>query len=322
MDTGLTAPISITVGEYSKNGGAYTNLAGTVQNGDIVKVRVNVTGSSNIATLTLGSAGDGTLVSNTFTVTTGISRGNNFTMIDGSAAPGGVTGGTNNVDFFWDGNYNTSGSDPVTPTTAHMLLSSPTPFKGYVWTAHHIRVFGPGSYTINTECTNTQLEAGCGSNSDNAKNYHFTVGAGQKAAHILFDWNGTLNIDVVEIWNSTQVFSPSPLDLTDDGCANPQNVWDLMSTDWDGDGKNGGQMIDGPFKGFSANFNIMTTGTALSCSGTYTPTVNVTDPSGAGGCSIGSRPSNGIQRGDWWLVAGFLTWLGALRMRFKRKTLS
>jgi hypothetical protein len=91
-----------------------------------------------------------------------------------------------------------------------------------------------------------------------------------------------------------------------------------MSSDWDGDGRNGAQMIDGPFKGFSANFNLRTTTAALSCS-SYTPTVNVSSPSGAGGCSINPTPTNLQARADWWLVAGFLAWLSAIRMRFKSR---
>jgi hypothetical protein len=94
-----------------------------------------------------------------------------------------------------------------------------------------------------------------------------------------------------------------------------------MSSDWDNDAQNGAKMIDGPFVGFSANFNLRTTTPALECTA-YTPTVNIADPSGAGGCSISARPSNGIERGDWWLVAGFLAWLGGIQMRLRRKTRS
>ena len=34
----------------------------------------------------------------------------------------------------------------------------------------------------------------------------------------------------------------------------PTYSW--VSTDWDGDSIAGGSMIDGPFKGFNANFNV------------------------------------------------------------------
>jgi hypothetical protein len=323
MDTGRTTPINVSGGEYSINGGAYTSVAGTVQNGDSVKVRQlsAATGAtSTIATLTLGQVSDGTLVSGTFTVRTagGITMSNeNFTMLDPS---GGVTGGTNDVNMDWDQQLNSSTSDPVTPATAHMHLSSGTPFFQYVWTAHHIRVFGPGTYTINVDCTTTQLETGtCTANSDPSKNYTFTVGANQIGAHMLFDWNTAKNIDVVDIWNQSAVFGPSQLYTGGTGCANPAQVWDLMSTDWDGDGQNGAKMIDGPFAGFSANFNLRTTTTALPCSTTYTPTVTVADPSNAPGCSISSTPVSALKRADWWLVGGFLAWLGGIRFRAKRR---
>ncbi len=67
--TGLTgtAPISITNGEYQVNGGAWTSLAGTVKNGDVVVVRVTASTQPNTtvrSTLTIGSR------SGSFTVTT------------------------------------------------------------------------------------------------------------------------------------------------------------------------------------------------------------------------------------------------------------
>lgn len=40
------------------------------------------------------------------------------------------------------------------------------------------------------------------------------------------------------------------------------------------------------------------------------------------GCSLTSGTISASERGDWWLVAGFLAWLGALRMRFRRQTQS
>jgi hypothetical protein len=325
MDTELTTPINITGGEYSKNGGTYISVAGTVTNGDTVKVHQlsSATGSTTtIATLTLGQVDDGTAVSGTFSVRTagGLnSTGNNFTMLDKT---GGVTGGTNDVVMDWDQQVNTSTNDPVTPATAHMHLSTVTAFFGYNWTAHHIRVFGPGTYTINVDCTTPQLEDGtCTANADPNKNYTFTVGANQVGAHMLFDWNQTKNIDVVDIWNQSAKFTPSTLYTGEVGCANAAQVWDYMSGDWDNDAQNGAKMIDGPFSGFSANFNLRTTTPALSCSA-YTPTVNVSSPSGAGGCSISPTPTHLLARGDWWLVAGFLAWLGGIQMRLKRKTRS
>jgi len=134
----------------------------------------------------------------------------NFTMLDPS---GGIVGGTNDVAATWDGTFNTSASS----TNFNMTLSSTYPFFGYVWTAHHIRVFEPGTYTINTECTTgssspADLDAGtCTPNADPAKNYTLTVGAGQIGAHMLFDWNVSSNIDVLQVWDVAAVFGPSPM---------------------------------------------------------------------------------------------------------------
>jgi hypothetical protein len=67
--TGITAPtpITITGGEYAIDGGAYTSADGTVENGQVVTVRVMSSGSYSTtknATLTIGG------VSDTFSVTT------------------------------------------------------------------------------------------------------------------------------------------------------------------------------------------------------------------------------------------------------------
>jgi hypothetical protein len=333
MGTGLSTPINISGGTYTINGGAPTGAAGTVQNGDVVRVQQTSSASdatTTIATLTLGSAGNGTLVNGTFSVTTTggiVSSGNNFTMIDPA---GGVVGGTNDVAMIWDQQFNTSTSDPVTPASAHMRLTTSTPFFQFNWEAHHIRVFGPGTYTINVDCSTAQIEGGtCTANADPAKNYTFTVGANQIGAHMLFDWGkdsptpcgrASCNIDVVDIWDQDAVFGPSALYTGSVGFNAASTVWSLMSSDWDGDGQNGAAMIDGPFQGFKANFNLNYTGTLAPSN--YVPTVNVDDPSADTGCSISTKPVSVMERGDWWLVAGFLAWLGALRMRFKRQTRS
>jgi len=321
-----TASISITNGQYRVSTDGGTTWSGwspaapiTVANGDKVQVQATSSASNSTtvnAALTIGGA------SGTFSITTVAgavaASGSNFTMINPN---GGVTGGTNDVAATWDGNFNTGVTD--TNFDNHMSISSSNPFSGFRWTAHHLRVFGPGGpYVINIDCTTAQWDAGtCTPNGNPTRNYSFTVGAGQVGAHMLFDWNTSSNIDVVEIWNQTAKFGPSPMYTGPAACNSSATIWDLMSSDWDGDGKNGGAMIDGPFAGFAANFNIRLSGTPLACSG-YTPTVNVSDPSNMPGCSISTRPSNGIERGDWWLVAGFLAWLGGIRIRLKRKSLS
>ncbi len=67
----VPVPISITGGEYSINGGVFTDATGTVNNGDGVKVELVSSGSYSTttgATLTIGG------VSDTFSVTTDVQR--------------------------------------------------------------------------------------------------------------------------------------------------------------------------------------------------------------------------------------------------------
>jgi len=158
---------------------------------------------------------------------------NNFTMLD--PANGGV-GGNNDTVFTWDETYNTAVGTAVTNAT----LSSVTAFFGFSWTTHDIKVYAPGTYTIDT------VQAGM---------YTVTVPDGQVGVHMLFNWNTTSDIDVIDVWQMDAVFGPSAMVTTGGGDAG--QVWDGMSKDWDADSINGGQMIDGPFGGFSANFNVM-----------------------------------------------------------------
>jgi len=328
--SGITSPISISGGQYSvsTDGGttwsAYsTTTPATVQNGHKVKVR-GTSPAANNQTVTVSLSIGG--ITGNFAISTPFiagAQGSNFTMLDSS---NGIVGGTNDVLATWDGTSDTNNNSTV---FNRMTLSSVTPFFSFNWTAHHIRVFGPGTYTIDATCTVAQLEAGNSTTCGNPlgpnqiqRYYTFTVGAGQIGAHMLFDWNTTTNIDVVEIWNQNQVFGPSQMYTGSNACNNALTSWDLMSSNWDGDSINGGRMIDGPFIGFSANFNVRLPGSPVLTCSAYTPTVNVSDPSKAGGCSISPTPVNAVERADWWLLAGFLTWLGALRMRFKRKAQS
>lgn len=174
---------------------------------------------------------------------------NNFTMLDSTGA---VTGGTNDVAFTWDETFKTSVA--AVGQTSNATLSSPTPFFGQNWTAHDVAIYAPGTYTIFTGCPSGAPGCGVGTS------YTLTVGAGQVGGHMLFDWGPNINIDVIQLWNNNQAFGPSPFYS---GAANPagnsaSTVWDGMSidTDQDADVFNGTQMIDGPFVGFSANFNV------------------------------------------------------------------
>ena len=55
------------------------------------------------------------------------------------------------------------------------------------------------------------------------------------------------------------------------------------------------------------------TSTTVSAASTA-PTI-AQDPSGAKACSISTKPVSAIERADWWLVAGFLAWLGLVVRR-------
>jgi len=198
----------------------------------------------------------------------------NFTMFDAGGA--NANGGTNDVIASWDGLYNTDESDS---DFSHMTLSSITPYFGKLWTAHHIRVYGPGTYTFDTTCTITQLENGeggpgqlcngaLGAGQTN-QTITMTVAAGQVGAHILFDWDVTLNIDVLNVWDVNSEFDISANPGTGvlynaagfgpypwSGAPAADTVWRLASSDNDGDGIPGIPMEDGAFIGFNANFNL------------------------------------------------------------------
>jgi hypothetical protein len=176
----------------------------------------------------------------------------NFTMMD---ATGVTFGGTNDVVASWDGTLNTAVSD----TNFNMDLGSSFPFFGFPWSAHHIRVFGSGSYTFDSSCTVSQIEAGtaaCGG----GQTLDLTVGAGQLGAHMLFDWNLVENIDIALLWDIDGIFTSAQGGELYQGPAGPtpalDTVYSLVSRDVDGDGIAGARMVDGAFEGFSANFNL------------------------------------------------------------------
>lgn len=189
-------------------------------------------------------------------VLAGNTTGNNFSMVN---AGGGSTGGANDVVFTWDGSLKTS---VVTDGTNNATLTSVTPFFGLIWTAHHINVYGPGTYVFDTSCAAGNPSCGDGGSDQ----YTLTVPSGYLGAHMLFNWSVNSNIDVVQLWKFNDSWSGTagdtdPFDLT---APNPNSnttstVWSFVSIDTslDADLYHGTKMIDGPFVGFSANFNVM-----------------------------------------------------------------
>ena len=223
------------------------------------------------------------------TVTRRISVGvfasaSNFTMLTKGA---GLTfGGTNDVVFDWDQSLNNSAVD----TNFNMTIASalPQPFFSYAWTAHHVRVFGPGNYSFDATCTTTQLENGiaaCNNPLVGAQVSRFLqlpVPTGHIGVHMLFDWGvpdpstscGVANcdIDVVNVWRENFVWNDPDGDATEknnlflgDAGSAPDvtQPWFLASIDVNGDGINGMPMVDGPFIGFYANFNAGPGGTTV-----------------------------------------------------------
>ncbi len=153
--------------------------------------------------------------------------GNKFVMLN----PGGGNVGENDVAFTWDGTYNTNVATSV--VNASLVLDPAQVFFGYAWTAHDVKVYSGAPTTYNFF------------------NGHYpsvTVGANQVALTMLFDWNVDVDIEVVEICEPGVFSATGYVDAT---------VWDCHSVDGNGDAIPGFPMVNGPFIGFNANFNLM-----------------------------------------------------------------
>jgi hypothetical protein len=254
----------------------------------------------------------------------------NFTMLAGA---GGTVGGANDVAFIWDGTLN---DDPATAVSNASIESiTPTAFFGLNWTAYNVKIYGPGSYTISTTdvAGSADCPYGLTTCASGLTDYSVNVSAGQIMAHMKFAYGNTEGIDVINVWVPGDWTALNPNTIRDNTIfTGPEGtysgpVYGLVSTDWNGDNIAGGGMVDGPFPGFNANFNVNAGGAVtLTCPPNCPPPetqITTPEPSTASGCSMtGSSPSSVTQGADWWIVAGFLTWLGVLRMRVKRKTKS
>ena len=184
--------------------------------------------------------------------------GGSFTMHDPS---GGLVGA---IDTAVSGSINTDPDKACadeTCTVSGAALVSPTPFFGELWTTNTIRLFNtPGTYTFNTV-------------QDGNPTLSMTVGPNQLGAHMLFDWSVNRDIDVVLVW--------------DYSCGAAQ----LVTTDPDGDGIIGTKMVDGPFKGFSAAFDLATlAGEQALTSGGFSVTIPVVKNSVANTSPVALTP--------------------------------
>jgi len=230
--------------------------------------------------LSLGApAAHAVLVTDLYGANTWATNSANFTMLDGVGISG--TGGTNDVNMSWDGNGYNNSTDYTGPTSAaNITAASTTLFKNYLWTAHNIQVFTPGSYSFDTTLGGGAAEVG---------NLNVTVPVGQLGMHMLFDWNGNLNIDVFVVAAGSSVYGAgigrsaggvtptSSLFKCDvnvknclydgkgfgtDGKPAGNKIWMLATVDGNADTVMGIPMVaGGPFAGFNAGFNATMTPT-------------------------------------------------------------
>jgi len=203
----------------------------------------------------------------------------NFTTLNSN---GGVIPifGTNDVNMFWDGDGYNASSDYTGPGGAvNVTASSTSPFFGHTWMAHDIQMFTPGSYSFDTTLGGGNPEIGTLS---------ATVGAGQLGMHLLWDWNGNLNIDLFVVFSQNSMFGAGLLSSTTPQCDSnytgtitknclydgPQSlngsagaptknqVWMLATADSDGDGIMGiPNRYDAPIGGFNFTYSANLTAT-------------------------------------------------------------
>ena len=181
----------------------------------------------------------------------------NMTVIDIFGSP--VTG-ANDLVAVWDGSLNTEQDVIDGTTTVNMFVTSNQLILGFPWFVHDIRVFGPGIYTFDTCANNVTLVA--------CDILQMTVGPNQIGAHMLLDWNNDINVDAINVWDIDKKFcadvvSPPcaiyPLAADGSIVSGLDTVhWNLVSTDYDGDGIAGGLLVDGNFaKSLTLNFNLI-----------------------------------------------------------------
>lgn len=248
---------------------------------------------------------------------------NNFTMLDNLGDL--VSGGSNRVDFTWDGSSTYSSVAAATAGGANATISSVTPFFGVNWQAYQVKIYAPGGpYVIST--ADTMGGAGCPyppatqNICASAGNYTITVPAGYLMAHMKFQWGSSQGIDVINLWRtggSWTGFNAGYSIWTAGPYCGP--AYDRVSVDWDSDGIPGGAMVDGPFVGFSANFSVNTVTTcAVTTSTALTPAASTAAEPSLPGCSIAPISADRTHHTEWWLVGGFLVWLGILKIRLRK----
>ena len=133
-----------------------------------------------------------------------------------------------------------------------MLIGSPQIFFGFNWFAHDLQITQvPGVVTVETCPTppdGSVVPAPDGTSDEKVipctppLPMSMTIGPNQWGVHMLFDWNTSSNIDVLNVWNVETL---------------PNGSIRLTSTDYDGDGIRAGGMQDGAFQFHNANFDLL-----------------------------------------------------------------
>jgi hypothetical protein len=195
----------------------------------------------------------------------------NFTVL---GINGDMYMGANDVVFNWGGSIFTATSDYTGPgSVSNATITSATPFFGYQWTAHDIQVFGPGTYTFDSALGGGNPESGITA---------MNVGSDQIGMHLLWDWNGNVNMDIAlvlkmnAIFGSGKAFFANPADCGTPGNPLPganclwdgagfgpagapsvNQTWMYASLDANGDGIPGiPTAVGGPTAGINYNFNF------------------------------------------------------------------
>jgi hypothetical protein len=264
--------------------------------------------------------------------------GSNFTMLNAS---GDLVGGTNDITHTLDfNNLNTTINGTNGLATNVLTSADDFPFFGNVWTAHHIRLFGQGTWVFNTACTGAEIDAGTLPSACviQGPTIQMSVAAGQVGVHMLFDWSNASDIDVLNVWDQNAAWNdPDPGAPKNDiylgelwaGPAglgvDPDAVYEYVSTDDNGDGVIGIPMgpkgvPDGtppfsPFAGFNANFNLNPDRSCVPI-----PPASMQAPQtdlgrGFFGCSTADGRVSPWQRADLGVLAAFIGLLAFWRRR-------
>ncbi len=205
----------------------------------------NQTVTLNLPTGIVGKACTVDLTTPGFRVTAG-----DFVMRDPTGAQvgttdSGVTGIIDTTKLCTD-----EACSNLAPDIIGATLDAGQPFQGLIWRAEPVTLFGPGTWTFETCPGDNSTQCPTDANGNplpnpmgmTVKNAVDNNGVPQLGAHMLFKWGNTQDIDVVVVW--------------DVDCGAKQ----LTTTDPDGDGILGTKMVDGPFVGFNAAFDMSATG--------------------------------------------------------------